>query len=381
MSSSPRFNSLIVLAKWTHWLGFIFVLRLFYRIPIILSLSDAASPRKGTLLVEAIGGYVLANLFPAVAAFIIPRWVEDGYVWAFATVCIIAMWSIGSIFYDAAFVGSHLGFGPLWLLLLMLPVVRVIAAIAIAWPDVGEVIRARRRSNRARGFEVILPRDASLNAVSSPAVLSSATASDVPLQTGDPITRIPLETVARAQPARIEPRYVPQNMVRTARVVELVGGVMLFFFVLMIVTVTGLVADSGQRTGDGDRIGLVIEITWTLFIPGLGFIWLARWIKSGWPWAVATAAATAGICILGQVVSAILFPAAGASVCGFVASFPSFLVLVLCVYLRGDAREISRAMARDRLSAERNRTLPSAPKLTARPPIDASIVMKKKMRE
>jgi len=148
-----------MLAKWTRWLGYALTIRFFLRMPGLISLATSTTPNKTIWTVVISAGYLVLVLGPAIVMLVIPRWVEDGHVWAFVTTCAITAWSLFGLLFDGLFLRNNGFLGAPLLRVefaMMVVSVCVLVAIIIALPDVRDVIRTRRRRNR-EGLGPIAP--------------------------------------------------------------------------------------------------------------------------------------------------------------------------------------------------------------------------------
>jgi hypothetical protein len=373
MSFTP--TSLLTLAKWIRFLGCCLILRFFLRTPVIFSLaaSPLPGPDKGRAIAEAMGIYGAVILLPAVILLLILRPIEDGKGWAYSTACIVSLWSVVALIGDRLiFSRMPSGGGQLVLfeLAMLLPAMRVGAALLIAWPDLMDVIKTRRRENRVQGFEPIMPRGAGPVLGSLAAASARASSSQDPASPATPIAAYTNPNVDA--PVHLKPRFVPQNLSRGARLVRDVGGIMLFVYTIEVVAM--LAAATRFSVEDFNPVIALSLVSFSMLLPGAIFFLLGRRIDLGPQWPIVTAAAVAVLFILAQVLSLALFhPGAAFGDSDTIALLAAFLgcagcgfVLIFCGLTWRDAREVSRALARDRMQTS-SRVVP-APKWTTPPP-------------
>ena len=138
----------------------------------------------------------------------------------------------------------------------------------------------------------------------------------------------------------------------------------------------GLFSYLTQKNPQTSALPIIGKVVFAWLAPGVIFIWLAPRIDAGRRWAVITAATAAGVFILAQVIMVILFHSnngvdvdvLGAVVLAMIAAMPCGLVLVLCSFVWSDARDVSRAMERERLAAQHAAPISLKPAWTIPPP-------------
>ena len=300
----------------------------------------------GTVVLVWYGAFFL---IPGVTMLVIPRWIEDGHVWAFSLVSCISVLAAPAILVNS--IGSC--FVSLGLILIPL---RVLAAILNAWPDMRDVARDRRRRNRTQGFEPIIQLQAAQVTPPIP-VLSPAQPDWRPLPTTAQRVQRPVPE-SRAQQGPILPRFVPDSLGKASRGIRGVGGVMLIPFVISVILGLSINADNQFGLSWLQIIGLPVV---AFLLPGVVCLWIGSWIDIGRQWAVIVVGSTScAAMIAGWTFFAITSQSitAGSAASEFyVCLFSSGLcglVLVFCVYVWRDVCDVSRSMARDRLAAKRH---------------------------
>ena len=302
---------------------------------VLISIISEQSSRRGLAFA---GFYALLILIPGIVLQIIPRWVEDGYVWAFWLTCAIAVFAMVAMMLDAILTcGASVA--------MMSVPLRVLASILNAWPDVQDMVKDRRRRNRPQGFQPIM------------ALPSDATDVRIPV--------IPVTTATfTTQDALILPRFMPESLLKTARNIRALGGIMLFFFLLSVFL--GLAINAEQIRQESNPLIMIATRAGCFLMPAIVFMSLSRWIDIGRQWAVVVVTATAGISILAawatfalSIQSTAIDAGMGDFCLALISSIFCGLVLVFCMYVWRDILDVSRGMARNRLEAQRPIARPS----------------------
>jgi hypothetical protein len=337
--------SLITLARWTRYLGY--VLLLLFSISGIRYIAVLWTAHKlgGVVLIW----YGLFFLVPGITMLIIPRWIEDGRVWAFALVSVISV-LLPMIMFLNVIVTCVFSFG------LMLLSVRVLAAVLNAWPDMRDMARDRRRRYQSHGFEPLMQ-------TQSPQALSPIPAR--PLQEADAgLPPLPVSGFGNSAPSSSPvydgpalPRFVPDSLIQTSRAIRTLGGLMLIALIIILALCVSGGTENRYQINWPAVIGLHAVV---FLVPGVMCLWLGGWIEIGRRWAVITVAATcAAVILMGWVFVGLTFQSDVAAT-GAAALFPVVLssafcglALVFCLYVRRDIRDVSRSMKRDRLTEMR----------------------------